>query len=154
MVPMPVGGPLSVSQPMQMALSMPPPPSAAARAPTPSGPLRYSPPITAPSLPPLQPPPPSSAPGMGAAVIVPVDEKSLPARGSTADQVGRWLAGLAPACQPYYKAAIDNNLDGDMLHSIAAESNFAAAAELLQCAGITNKIHQKLILLRLTGRSK
>lgn len=70
---------------------------------------------------------------------------SYPDASTTPQVVGEWLSAFAPLYQPYRQAAIDNGLNGEMLHQIRTEKTLAGAIPLFQAAGITNALHQRRI---------
>lgn len=79
------------------------------------------------------------------------DKSAAPLRPSASPQeVGRFLSGIGASYLPYFQASVDNHLDGEMLYFIANQTNPNAAYDLLRCAGVENKLHQRCIFQRLT----
>lgn len=78
---------------------------------------------------------------------------TAPGRTATAEEVGIWISSFAPAYAPYLKSAIDNHINGGLLHDLAQEP-VDTAVKFLQCAGISNALHQRYILQRAQAQPK
>jgi hypothetical protein len=107
-------------------------------------PRRSKDPLPATPSPPSQP----RTPPMPATPATPA-MRQTPRADWSIEQTGDWLSHFGAAFATYRQAAKDNCLEGPILAVIAQEKTDAEAFKYLSDAGITNKVHARVILSQL-----
>lgn len=75
----------------------------------------------------------------------------IPSPAATPTEVGKWLASIGAAYAPYATNATDHHLDGSLLHDIANDKSMDTTEECFRAAGISNRLHIRVIVQKVRG---